>query len=105
MSRATSRFVALPLLLLAMPLQAQTRTQSDAEYLQERAHGLSGRIATAVRRHHVSRRKGAELQLSVRKVQVEAGHLQAVDGTVGRAEADRMNQSLTDVERTLTHQR
>jgi hypothetical protein len=44
------------------------------------------------------------LRLAVGQVQTQAGHLQTVNGTISRPEADRMNQKLTDVERILTHQ-
>ncbi len=50
-------------------------------------------------------KQAAALQLSVRKVQTEAGHLQAVNGSIERPDADRMNQKLTDIERVLTHQK
>lgn len=104
MYRSMFGLAVAPLLLLAPPLHAQANVQTDADYLQNRAHDLSGRIAIAVRKHRLARGKGRELQIAVRKVQTEAGHLRTVQGTVGRADADRMNQSLTDVERTLTNQ-
>ncbi len=94
----------LPLLCLAAPLSAQGVNQSDGDYLQQRATSLSDRIDGAVTRHELSRRAGAKLRLSVRRVQTLAGNLQTRKGTIGKEDADRMNQQLTAVERTLTHQ-
>jgi hypothetical protein len=96
--------ILLPLLCLAAPLHAQAPLETDSQYLQKRAASLTSRIDMAAKNHHLGRKKAAQLRLSVGKVQTEAGHLQAVNGTIARPDADRMNQSLTDVERILTHQ-
>lgn len=82
----------------------QDASGSDGEYLQRRAASLNKRIDAADRRHLLTRRDAADLHLAVGQVQTEAGHLQTVNGAVGRADADRMNQRLTDVERLLTRQ-
>lgn len=94
--------ILLPLFCIAAPFQSRAAIETDSDYLQHRAAGLKGRIDSAVRKHRVSRREGARLRLTVGQVQTEAGHLQAVSGTISRPDADRMNQKLTDVERTLT---
>ena len=104
MRRTLSASIFLPLLCLTAPLQAQAAIETDSQYLQQRAASLNNRINMAVKEHRLSRKKAAELRLSVRKVQTEAGRLQAVNGTVSRPDADRMNQSLTDVERIMTNQ-
>lgn len=96
--------ILLPLLCLGAPLQAQGTGETDSEYLQQRAATLNDRINIAVKEHHLTRKKATKLHLSVSKVQTEAGHLQTVNGAISRPDADRMNQKLTDVERTLTHQ-
>ena len=102
--------ILLPLLVLAAPCQAQSVANksvadSDSAYLQERAKSLNGRIDSAVKKHKVSKKKAEKLHLSVRQVQTLAGKLQARDGKISRTDADRMNQQLTDVERTFTNQR
>lgn len=101
--RSPLPLMVLPLLFASATLHAQA-IETDSDYLQNRAASLNGRIDAAVKEHHLSRRKAARLHLSVRQVQTEAGHLQAVEGTVSRPDADRLNQQLTDVERILTHQ-
>ncbi len=83
----------------------QGTTGSDSDYLQRRAATLNSRIDGAVRKRSLTRQRAAKLHLAVGQVQTEAGHLQTVNGTIRRPDADRMNQTLTDVERTLTHQR
>ncbi len=104
MRRVMLSFALLPLLCLTAPVAAQEVNQSDGDYLQDRAASLTNRIDGAVTRHELSKKTGARLRLSVRKVQTRAGNIQTRNGTIGKAEADRMNQQLTDVERTLTHQ-
>ncbi|MBB4087835.1 hypothetical protein [Sphingomonas carotinifaciens] len=104
MRRTLSPSILLPLLCLGTPLQAQGIVETNSDYLQQRAATLNDRIDIAVREHHLARKQAAKLRLSVSKVRTEAGHLQTVNGTIGRPDADRMNQNLTDVERTLTHQ-
>lgn len=94
----------LPLILVSVCAFAQEKIESDSDYLQHRAAQLYSRIDVAVRKHSVSDRKGQELQLAVGKVQTVAGNLQARNGVITRAEADRLNQQLTDVERSLTNQ-
>jgi hypothetical protein len=104
MRRTLISSFSLSLLCLAAPLQAQSAVGTDSDYLQHRAAELNGRINVAVGKHQVSRRKAAGLRRSVGRVQTEAGHLQTVKGTIDRPDADRMNQTLTDVERALTRQ-
>lgn len=87
---------------VAPPVQGETG--SDSDYLQHRAATLNSRIDGAVRKRSLTRREAAKLHLAVGQVQTEAGHLQTVNGTISRPDADRMNQRLTDVERILTHQ-
>ncbi len=94
----------IPFLLLAAPGHAQTATETDSEYLQNRATSLNDRIDGAVKDRTLSRRKAARLHLSVGQVQTTAGNLQTRNGTISRPDVDRMNQQLTDVERILTHQ-
>ena len=104
MRRTLLPSILLPLLCLAAPLHAQAGIETDSDYLQHRAASLNDRIDTAIRKHQLSRRSGARLRLAVGRVQTEAGHLQTVDGTISRPDADRMNQKLTNVERMLTRQ-
>lgn len=104
MRRTLLPSILLPLLCLGAPLQAQGTVETDSDYLQHRAATLKDRIDIAVKEHHLTGKKAAKLRLAVGKVQTEAGHLQTVNGTISRPDADRMNQKLTDVERTLTHQ-
>lgn len=104
MRRTLLPSILLPLLCLAAPLQAQGTVETDSDYLQQRAKTLNERIDVAVRKRDLTRAKAAKLHTAVGKVQKEAGHLQTVNGTIARPDADRMNQKLTDVERTLTHQ-
>lgn len=52
----------------------------------------------------MSKRRAANLHVSVGRVQTDVGKLQNRDGMIDRQAMDRMNQQLTDVERTLTHQ-
>ena len=104
MRSTLSPSILFPLLCLAAPLQAQATAGTDSDYLQQRAATLNDRIDIAVKEHHLTRKKAAKLHLSVGKVQTEAGHLQTVNGAISRPDADRMNQRLTDVERTMTHQ-
>ncbi len=87
---------------VAAPVQDATGSVGD--YLQHRAASLNSRIDRAVRKRSLTRREAAKLHRALGQVQTEAGHLQTVDGTIGRPDADRMNQRLTDVERVLTHQ-
>ncbi|GHC21520.1 hypothetical protein GCM10010082_11540 [Kushneria pakistanensis] len=94
----------LPLLLPGMPVHAQQALETDSEYLQHRAASLNERIDVAAKEHSLSRKQADELHLSVEQVQTLAGNLQARNGTISRQDADEMNQRLTDVERTLTHQ-
>ncbi|MEH3121599.1 MAG: hypothetical protein PGN16_06395 [Sphingomonas phyllosphaerae] len=84
--------------------QPQAANESDSDYLQHRAASLNKRIDAAIKGRHATRQEAAKMHLAVGQVQTEAGHLQAVNGTIDRADADRMNQRLTDVERALTHQ-
>jgi len=84
--------------------KTQASIETDSDYLQHRAATLKRRIDSAVRQRHLTRSGADELRLAVGQVQTEAGHLQMVNGTISRPDADRMNQKLTDVERTLTHQ-
>ena len=85
-------------------LAVEGATGSDSDYLQRRAATLNNHIDDAVRKRSLTRREAAKLHLAVGQVQTEAGHLQTVNGTISRPDADRMNQRLTNVERTLTHQ-
>ncbi|MBB4618535.1 hypothetical protein [Sphingomonas abaci] len=80
------------------------KIEGDSDYLQHRAVTLNTRIDAAIKGHRLSRQDAVPLRLAVGQVQTEAGHLQAVHGTIHRPDADRMNQRLTDVERALTHQ-
>jgi hypothetical protein len=84
--------------------QRNAAIESDSDYLQHRAVTLNSRIDAAVKARRLSRQDAARMHVAVGQVQTEAGHLQAVNGTIRRPDADRMNQRLTDVERTLTHQ-
>lgn len=84
--------------------QRNAAIESDSDYLQHRAVTLNRRIDAAVKGRRLSRQDAAPMRLAIGQVQTEAGHLQAVNGTISRPDADRMNQRLTDVERTLTHQ-
>ena len=93
-----------PAILLSSPAFGQQALETDSDYLQHRAASLSERINLAVKGHQVSKQQAARLQMAVSQVQTRAGHLQARDGTISRPDADAMNQKLTDVERTLTHQ-
>lgn len=104
MRRSLLPSILLPLLGLGSPLQAEGRVETESDYLQRRAATLNDRIDIAAKAHQLTRKKAARLRLSVRKVQTEAGHLQTVNGTIARADADRMNQTLTDVERILLRQ-
>lgn len=104
MRRTLLPSIFLPLLFVGAPLQAHGTVQTDSDYLQQRAATLNDRINIAVKEHHLTRKKAAKLHRSVGEVQTESRHLQTVNGTITRPDADRMNQKLTDVERTLTHQ-
>lgn len=95
--------VAMQVCRRAVP-SIREATESDRDYLQHRAVTLKDRIDTAVRKRNLTRRQAVNLRLAVGQVQTEAGHLQTVNGTISRPDADRMNQRLTDVERTVTHQ-
>lgn len=85
-------------------IHSKAGMSGDSKYLQDRAATLDRRIEVAARRRELARRDATTLRLAVRQVQTEAGHLQAVNGNIGRLDADRMNQKLTNVERILTHQ-
>ncbi len=104
MRRIGLSWILLPLLWLAAPVHAQEPLQGDSDYLQQRAASLNDRIDIATKEHKLSRKKAAKLHLAVGKVQTEAGNLQTRNGTIRRSDADRMNQELTNVERTLTNQ-
>lgn len=104
MRRTLLPSLLLPFILLASPGHAQTTADTDSEYLQNRAATLNDRIDIAVKDRTLSKRKAARLHLSVGRVQTSAGNLQTRNGTISRADVDRMNQQLTDVERILTHQ-
>lgn len=96
--------VLLSLLFLGTTANAQQASESDSDYLQNRAASLNERIDTAVKHRQVSKKQATKLHLSVGQVQTLAGNLQARHGAISRQEADEMNQTLTNVERTLTHQ-
>lgn len=96
--------VAMQVCRQAAASKARPQIESDGDYLQQRAATLNGRIDSAFRQRHLTRKSADKLRLSVGQVQTEAGHLQTVNGTISRPDADRMNQKLTDVERILTHQ-
>lgn len=96
--------VAMQLCKPAASASKQGVNESDSEYLQQRAASLNNRIDSALRGRHVTQNDAERLHLSVGEVQTEAGHLQTVNGTISRPDADRMNQKLTDVERLLTQQ-
>ena len=96
--------VLLPLIFAATCVHAQQALESDSDYLQSRAASLNKRIDGALKAHKVSKKQAADLHLSVGQVQTLAGNLQTRHGTISRQEADEMNQTLTNVERTLTHQ-
>jgi len=104
MRRTLLPSLLLPLLCLAAPLSAQSATESDSDYLQNRAASLNDRIDLAVKERTLSRKKAAKLHVSVRRVQTEAGNLQTRNGKIERPDMDQMNQQLTDVERALTNQ-
>lgn len=104
MRRILAPSVLLSLLCVVSPVQGQDPAQSDSDYLQQRSATLNDRIDIAVKDRKLSKKAGAKLHASVGRVQTLAGNLQTRNGTISRADADRMNQQLTDVERTLTHQ-
>jgi len=101
---ALSLLILPSLLLFAVPVSAQTATETDSEYLQNRAKSLNDRIDVTERSGSLSKRRAANLHVSVGRVQTDVGKLQNRDGMIDRQAMDRMNQQLTDVERTLTHQ-
>lgn len=96
--------VLLSLIFVGTCVHAQQALESDSDYLQSRAASLNKRIDAALKAHKVSKKQAADLHLSVGQVQTLAGNLQTRHGTISRQEADEMNQTLTNVERTLTHQ-
>lgn len=103
------RFKLLPLTLISLfflgnHVLAQQTLESDSDYLQNRAALLNKQINFAVKKHKLSKKQAAELHVSVGQVQTLAGNLQARHGTISRRDADAMNQTLTNVERALTHQ-
>lgn len=105
MRRTLLTSTLVPLVMLGTPLRAQTSIKTDSDYLQHRAVTLNSRIDAAVKGHHLTRQKALKLHASVRSIQTEAGHLQTVNNTISRTDADRLNQKLTDVERTMIHQK
>lgn len=104
MRRLIAPSILLSLLCVVAPVQAQEPAQNDSDYLQQRSATLNDRIDIAVKDRKLSKRAAAKLHASVGRVQTLAGNLQTRNGTISRADADRMNQQLTDVERTLTRQ-
>ncbi|MFS0826666.1 hypothetical protein [Pseudomonas phoenicis] len=91
----------LALCCLALPACTQDKLQSDSDYLQDRAASLNLWIDKQARANALTQQQAEELRLSVGQVQTRAGNLQARNGTITRAQADALNQTLTDVERAL----
>lgn len=101
MRRALLVSAVLPFLWVGAPAHAQDAETSDADYLQNRAATLNDRIDIAANEHKLSKKKAKSLHLTVGRVQTQAGNLQTRNGTIEPKDVDRMNQTLTDVERAL----
>jgi hypothetical protein len=102
MRRVLLLSAVLPLLWMGAPAHAQDAATNDADYLQNRAATLNDRIDIAANEHKLSKKKAKSLHLTVGRVQTQAGNLQTRNGTIAPSDVDRMNQTLTDVERALS---